>query len=300
MQKGVEAFDEALGKQPCHLVGVGKGVVVAQSAGQLDVDGRVARLHQFQIDNQPARPAVAVGKGVDGLETDVQLCQFCGDGLRAIGISGKQIGQLGLYQVGRNGLRVGAENTHGDTPIHSLVLRPIRQNKRVDLPDHKLREGRLRLRKLLHKVERLLVPCRFQTVFEGLAFDGAAAHCRCRLAERKGVALDGVGVVGVAYRKIVQKLLTFGVCQGTAKVKLRLFGGHLRKNIAFAMGGAGICGTTWDTPQLAILGCAVNFAPSAKGAHSANADLPFFGGLFGGQGHRCPSLYVCCACWTQV
>ena len=49
-----------------------KGVVISDSVGELDVDRRIAGLHQFQIHKQSARSAVSVDKRVDALKLYVE------------------------------------------------------------------------------------------------------------------------------------------------------------------------------------------------------------------------------------
>ena len=75
----IQAFTEVFAEEFYHRGAVVEGVVVAHTVGEFDVDGRVACLHQLEVDNEASGSAVAVDEGVYRLERDMQVGELFDD-----------------------------------------------------------------------------------------------------------------------------------------------------------------------------------------------------------------------------
>ena len=49
-----------------------KGIVVGQAIRELDIDGRIASLHQFQVYQQSPGAAITIDEGMDSLKFDME------------------------------------------------------------------------------------------------------------------------------------------------------------------------------------------------------------------------------------
>ena len=68
-----------------HLIFI-KGIVISDPVREFDVDRRIARFHQLQIDKQSACSAVAIDKGMDAFKLNMKTCKLWYDVFLACGI----------------------------------------------------------------------------------------------------------------------------------------------------------------------------------------------------------------------
>ena len=72
-----------------HMVFV-KGVVVGQTVRELNIDGRIARFHQFQIHQQAAGATVTINERMDPFKLDMEAGQLGDDVFLAMTASSLQ------------------------------------------------------------------------------------------------------------------------------------------------------------------------------------------------------------------
>lgn len=219
-EDGAEAGEEVVGDQAGHgavvavaVVG-GEGVVIAAAVGEFDVDGRIAVLHQDEVEQEAARAAVAVDEGVDGLEEDVEQ----GRALDGVAAALAQPGHEGAHFAGNGngvGRRVnGAEDADGDFAVGAALQGTVREDERMEFANEPFAEVRAFGDAVAEIAEGVAVADGFQVVLQRLLVDGDALEDQRRFRKGEGVAFDGVRVVGVFDREFVAEAGLFGGGEG--------------------------------------------------------------------------------------
>lgn len=209
-----------------HMVRI-EGAIVSQTIRELDIDGRVTDLHQFQIDQQTPG---AVDEGMDALKFNMELGQLSDDVFGSLHIADQQLLHFGPDQIRLYRLVLCAHDADGDPAVHVPVPLLIRQDKEMDLLDYALGHGDLLLYQILDEIKGFLVTDSLQVILQGLLVDCQSTQDHVSLPERQCVALDGVAVVGVLNGELLRQPGHFAPGQRAAGIQLGFLSvDHLQK-----------------------------------------------------------------------
>ena len=86
------------GKVMIHMIFI-KSIVVGKTVCELDIYGRIASLHQFQVHQQTAGATIAVNEGMDSFKFDMETSKLGDDMLCAFRIGGHELFHLRLNHI---------------------------------------------------------------------------------------------------------------------------------------------------------------------------------------------------------